>query len=128
MDKKSYMYIFTRQDISPEQQLVQTAHVAYRAGQEFFNHSGYYNLEEKYKYHNKDHTFPIPNSHDTYFTCIGVRNEEALKGIIELCKLKSYQYVAFNEPDMDNQFTSVAIAPIDEDKRGILLAFNLLKF
>jgi len=51
---------------------------------------------------------------NTYFTCVGV------SGI---------KYEHFVEPDLNGgEMTAIAVHPIDEDKRDILLAFNLLKF
>lgn len=102
---KRYAYFFTRQDISPEQQLVQTAHAAMKLG---------FNLTNK------------ENPDDTYFAVIGVRNLAALEAVGEILSKFGYQYECFLEPDMDNEITSIAVHPIAEDERGPLLAFNLL--
>ena len=105
---KRYVYFFTRQDIFKEYQLVQTAHVAMKLG---------FNLNEQ------------ENPDNTYFTCIGVRNMDALYAVEKILQKFNFKYETFVEPDLNGgELTSIAVHPIDEDKRDILLAFNLLKF
>jgi hypothetical protein len=105
---KRYAYFFTRQDIFKEYQLVQTAHVAYKLGSKM----------------GKD-----ADPDNTYFTCVGVRNLEALKAVATILDQFSIYYEVFIEPDLNNgEMTAIAVYPRDEDKRDILLAFNLLKF
>jgi hypothetical protein len=108
---KQYVYIFTRQDIAKEYQLVQTGHVALKLGYEAAKN----NIEMD------------PNN--TYFTCIGVRNAEALVAVQKILQAFKIKYEMFFEPDLhDGEYTALAVYPVDEDKRDILLAFNLLKF
>jgi len=105
---KKYSYFFTRQDIRPEQQLVQTAHVAMKLG---------FNLNEQ----------EDPNN--TYFVCVGVRNRDALFAVEKILYKFNFKFEVFYEPDIgNNEMTAIAVYPIDEDKRDILMAFNLLKF
>jgi hypothetical protein len=105
---KRYAYFFTRQDIFKEYQLVQTAHVAYKLGSKM----------------GKD-----ADPDNTYFTCVGVRNLEALNAVAKILDQFSICYEVFIEPDLNSgEMTAIAVYPIDEDKRDILLAFNLLKF
>lgn len=103
---KNYVYFFTRQDISPEQQLVQTAHAALKMG----------SLVK-----------PI-NADETYFTVIGVRDEIGLYAVREILDKFQRLYTIFREPDMGDAITSVVTYPIPEDERRELLAFSLLKF
>lgn len=105
---KKYAYFFTRQDISPEYQLVQTAHVAYKLGSM---------LGKK------------ADADNTYFTCVGVRNIDALVAVEKILFTFGIKYEFFIEPDLNGgEVTAIAVYPINEDKRDILLAFNLLKF
>ena len=105
---KRYLYTFTRQDIFREYQLVQTAHVAYKLGSAL----------------GKD-----ADADNTYFTCVGVRNLEALTAVAGILEKFGFKYETFVEPDLnDGEVTAIAVHPVDEDKRGVLLAFNLLKF
>jgi hypothetical protein len=110
---KRYVYIFTRQDIFREYQLVQSSHVAYKLGAMLGDEA---------------------DPDNTYFTCVGVRNADALVAVQKILQKFGFKYEIFNEPDMANedyptgQFTAIAVYPVDEDKRDILLAFNLLKF
>ena len=108
---KHYVYIFTRQDISPEQQAVQTAHATYKLG---------WNV--------KIHDMPDwPTPDNTYFTLVGVRNRDALSAVSLILDKFEIPCESFVEPDMDYEVTSIATYPIHEDDRGPLLAFNLLK-
>lgn len=108
---KQYVYIFTRQDIAKEYQLVQTGHVALKLGYEAAKN----NIEMD------------PNN--TYFTCIGVRNLEALFAVQKILRTFGYRSEVFFEPDLKNgEITAIATYPIGEDNRDVLLAFSLLKF
>ena len=105
---KRYLYIFTRQDIFKEYQLVQSSHVAYKLGSVL----------------GKD-----ADPDNTYFTCIGVRNLEALEAVEKILTQFGFKYEKFFEPDLNGgEYTALAVHPVDEDKRDVLLAFNLLKF
>jgi hypothetical protein len=105
---KRYAYFFTRQDIFKEYQLVQTAHVAYKLGSMLGQEA---------------------DPDNTYFTCVGVRNAEALAAVQKILQTFKIKYELFFEPDLHGgEYTALAVHPVDEDKRDILLAFNLLKF
>ena len=66
---------------------------------------------------------------NTYFTCVGVRNLDALNAVAKILDEFSFYYESFIEPDLNNgEMTAIAVYPVDEDKRDVLLAFNLLKF
>ena len=101
-----YSYFFTRQDISPEYQLVQTAHAALELG----------------------HTLKPEQVHNLHFTCCGVANLEELYMIQDYLDNQGYHYIAFREPDIGNEITSIAVEPIAENKRGVLRSFPLLSF
>lgn len=115
-----YSYFFTRQDISAEQQLVQTAHVALKLG---------VNSTKKL---DKGVEFSVPyeseiNPDETYFTCVGVRNAQALYAVIQILERFGFRYEVFYEPDMNNEPTAIAVYPISELSKGPLDAFNLLR-
>lgn len=84
----TYVYFFTRQDISYEQQLVQTAHAAAAVRQE--------------------HDF---NAHEQHFIVFGVPNEEALLNKYHSLP-QEVKISTFFEPDMNGEMTSFATAPI----------------
>lgn len=91
-----------------EYQLVQTAHAAMKLG---------FNLNEQ------------EDPDNTYFTCVGVRNLEALEAIEKILQKFGFKYEKFFEPDLnEGEYTALAVYPVDEEDRGVLLAFNLLKF
>lgn len=105
---KRYAYFFTRQDIFREYQLVQTAHVAMKLGAKLGKHE---------------------DPDNTYFTCVGVRNLDALMAVRKILDGFGFKYETFIEPDLNGgEVTAIAVHPVDEDKRDVLLAFNLLKF
>lgn len=118
---KYYAYFFTRQDLSYEQQLVQTAHVALKLG---FNASNcvYDEATDEVPFRGKD-----LDPSGTYFTVVGVRNLEALEGVARILDKFEYAYEVFREPDMNDDITAIAVYPVAEYNRGPLLAFNLLR-
>lgn len=111
-DEKQYIYFFTRQDIFEEYQLVQTAHVAYKLG-----------VSARYTPLVQD-----PDPDNTYFTCIGVRNLDALFAVETIIDRFGFKYEVFYEPDLNHEMTAIALYPVKESERDILLAFDLLKF
>lgn len=103
---RHYSYFITRQDISPEYQLVQTAHAALELG-------------------NKLQPEQVKN---LYFTCCGVDDLFDLEDIERLLKNRQLNYVTFREPDIGNQKTAIGVYPIPEHQRGTLRALPLLRF
>lgn len=122
---KYYAYFFTRQDISPEQQIVQTAHAAFQLGV----HSQRVITDK-----NTDETL-VPcqvneeiDPTETHFTVIGVRDLGALYAVERILQKFGYRYEKFFEPDLrDGEITSIGVYPISEYHRDVLMAFNLLK-
>lgn len=102
-----YVYIFVRQDISPEQQLVQAAHATLILGHELQNRKKVDNL---------------------YFTVIGVSDRNALFDIQGDLKFYGHKFIEFNEPDIGNEETAIATYPIAMKNRGKLLEYKLLRF
>ena len=117
---KYYAYFFTRQDISPEQQVVQTAHAAFQLG---VNSQRWIDSPPK---NQQVHDDVKPD--ETYFTVVGVRNLDALNAVIKILDKFHIKYEVFFEPDLNQgENTSIAVYPIHENERDILHAFNLLK-
>ncbi len=110
---RRYLYTFTRQDIFKEYQLVQTSHATFKLG---FMMA-------------KQGEACIDDPDNTYFTCVGVRNLDALEAVEQILVAFDFEYEVFVEPDLNGgEKTSIAVYPVDEDKKGVLQAFNLLKF
>lgn len=123
---KYYTYIFVRQDISPEQQLVQAAHATFLLGVESQR------VDEKPT--GKD-TGLVPcqlnegiKPAETYFTVIGVRNLRSLYAARDILIKFGYRFEIFHEPDvgLEGEYTAIATYPISEYHRDVLMAFNLL--
>lgn len=108
--KREYVYIFVRQDISPEYQAVQSAHVALRLGY-------------KLGYHSEEHKMTHDRMKELYFTLVGVPNLDALTKISERQGAE-----LFHEPDINNQLTAVAYMPVKAKDRGKLLTYKRLVF
>ena len=102
---KEYTYIFVRQDISIEQQMVQVGHVCMKMG--------YY--------------LPLADPDKTHFVLVGVRNEEALEAIKDILEAFDYEYSMFTETYPKPHKTAIATYPVKEHDKGVLKAFNLLK-
>ena len=102
-----YTYVFVRQDLSPEYQLVQAAHATMVLGQMMPSHY---------------------NSKETYFTVIGVPNEWELKQVKEILNKNEFPFEEFIEPDIGNEITAVATHPIHWMKRRPLKDYQLLTF
>lgn len=118
---KHYAYFFTRQDISPEQQLVQTAHAAFQLGVNSQRWNGAPPVNQQM------HQEVV--AEETYFTVVGVRDLEGLLAVIKILDGFDIKHEVFYEPDLNGgEFTSIAVYPIREDRRDVLLAFNLLSF
>lgn len=123
---KYYAYFFTRQDISPEQQIVQTAHAAFQLGV----HSQRAIIKQTAK--GDDYVPALFNEEvipeETNFTVIGVRDLAALNAVERILQEFGYRYEKFFEPDLkDGESTSIGVYPISEYHRDVLMAFNLLK-
>lgn len=106
MDNPSYVYIFVRQDLSNEQQLVQAAHVALVLGNKL----------------KKDSVAEL------YFAVIGIPQLSDFCKVMKDLKKHGTQYECFYEPDQGNTLTAIATHPIKKDERGILLDYQRLRF
>ena len=95
MSEINYVYIFVRTNISLAQQIVQAAHVACTAGEEF-------------------------GGSDSHMVILGVAALTDLETVMnELCR-SQIQFVKFTEPDNDMGDSAVATKPIpDKDRRQI---------
>jgi len=101
---RKYVYIFVRQDISPEYQLVQSSHVAL------------------------DRSMDPVDPNQLYFSVIGVNNLQELESVKTELKNLEITHHQFIEPDIGDQVTAVATYPVHNRKRGSLLRYKRLKF
>ena len=106
MDNPEYVYIFVRQDLSNEQQLVQSAHVALVLGNKL----------------KKDSVAEL------YFAVIGIPQLSDFCGVMRDLKKHGTQYECFYEPDQGSTLTAIATHPIRKDQRGILMNYQRLRF
>jgi hypothetical protein len=107
MSDPYYSYIFVRQDISPEQQLIQFGHVCCVMG----------------KY--------LPSNvcpHSLHFVGIGVRDEFELTEVIDLIRCNNQVAYFFQEPDINGEITAVASSPVKGECREAFSSFQTLKF
>jgi hypothetical protein len=110
---RQYVYIFVRQDIFLEYQLVQASHVALKLGFEIHKKQG-------------DRSRNAYDPSNLYFTVVGVPDLPALHQVWK--KHIEVDFVEFKEPDIGNEITAIASWPIPVRERGNLLNYKLLKF
>lgn len=105
MNNPDYCYIFVRQDLSPEQQLVQAAHVTLVLGNKLKR-----------------------DCSDLYFTVIGIPQLIDFVQVTKNLQKHGTEYVSFYEPDQGSTLTAIATHPIPKDERGNLRDYKLLRF
>lgn len=105
-----YSYIFVRQDMSEEQQLIQFGHVSCVLGWQIA----------------KDH--PHINPSFLNFVGIGVSNEKEL--LKAMFRMQDNQCLAghFIEPNMNDSLTAIASIPVKGEIREIFRKYDTLKF
>lgn len=108
---RRYVYLFVRQDMRPEYQLVQTAHAALKMG----HHLGDPDLHDV-------------NPDQLYFTVIGVKDSYALVAVEHHLQQIGVKYSVFNEPDIGNEDTAIVTYPVLARERRSLLRYRLLRF
>lgn len=104
-ENPEYVYVFVRQDLSKEQQLVQAAHVTLVLG-------------------NKLKRTDVS---ELYFTVIGIPQLIDFKTVFDDLHRHGTKYETFYEPDQGSTLTAVATHPIRKADRGNLLKYKLLK-
>jgi hypothetical protein len=98
------MYIFIREDLTHEQQIVQASHAALEAGFQF----------------------SAPKE-TTHIVLIGAKDEDKLKQIQLHLIDNGIEHEIFFEPDFDTGFTAIATRPLFGDERIPLKKFKLYK-
>lgn len=91
IDKK--LYVITRRDLSPGQQMLQAAHAAIE-----FQHA-YPEIAKNW------------NTNSKYLIFLSVENEDALIHYLEKIKKTNLKYSIFTEPDINDQLTAIALQP-----------------
>lgn len=100
---EQYVYIFVRQDIPLEHQIVQSNHAA-------LSLASHYGVDG------------IPN-----IVLIGVPDKSALELVCERLTANQIPHWSWEEPDFDFGFTAIATAPISGQQRECLRSFRLWK-
>lgn len=102
MDTK-YFYIFVRQDVPLEQQIIHTNHATLEM-------SAMYDKDE------------IP-----YIVLIGVPGESELQDVIKLLEDSAIKHAIFTDNDFDFKVAAVVTVPLEDDQRQILRSYPLWK-
>lgn len=100
---KQYVYVFVRQDIPLQQQLVQSNHAT-------LSLASHYGIEG------------IPN-----IVAIGVPDQAGLEEACAILSANQIPHWRWEEPDFDYGFTAIATAPISGDQRLCLAHYSLWK-
>jgi hypothetical protein len=98
-----YIYLFVREDLSKSQQIIQTAHAVDKL---------------KHGYEEEDQV--------SNMVLIGAKNEQELIGIARYLDTHEIDFEFFNEPDMADQYTSIATIPLAGKNRKPLSKFQLM--
>lgn len=105
MENPEYCYVFVRQDLSKEQQLVQAAHATLVLGNKLKR----------------------SDVNELYFTVIGVPQLIDFVKVTKDLNAHGTKYESFYEPDQGNTLTAIATHPIPKDQRGKLKDYKLLR-
>lgn len=120
-----HTFIIVRQDISPEQQMVQFGHavatMAYEMGRE-------HGIDEDIKEHLETKFPEDVRVHELNFVVCGVKNKEQVEGAAEYIHSCGYTIHKFFESDLDNELTAVASGPIQSHKRFFMRRYHALRF
>lgn len=100
-----YVYVITRKDLSVSQQAVQSCHAVIESTKAFSK-----NMEE----------------HPSVIIC-SVKSEHKLKDTIQYLYDNGIKMRAFKEPDICNEYTSIATEPLYGERRKLMNKFQLMK-
>jgi hypothetical protein len=101
----SYMYAITRKDLSFPQQAVQAGHAAIEASRAFLHPA---------------------DEHPSLILCT-MKGEEQLRRAADDLEKQGIRLKRFYEPDIGNQMTAFATAPLSGESRKALRKFQLMK-
>ncbi len=106
MDTTPYQYVFVREDIAPEQVIVQTTHAASKAAVRRIDDDEMRNL---------------------HLIVLGTKNERSLINIMHMLEQHEYKFDYFIEPDMNGgEITAVATGAVSGSRREFFQRFELL--
>lgn len=105
-DSHGYVYVFTREDLSPAQIAVQSCHASIEAAAAF-------KLSQ------------LPEHPSVII--LGIKNESKLDNIQATLAENGIRHVTFREPDLDCQITSIATEPMFGDQRQFFRKFQLIR-
>lgn len=98
----SYIYTFIREDLSPEQKIVQIGHACYEAGKKFQDTEGISNL-----------------------VLLSAKDEDDLTDIAYKLDMKGIEYYMFYETDI-HSYTAICTRPvIDQKERNFFSKWEL---
>lgn len=98
------MYVLVRKDLTPPQQAVQACHAAIEATRQFL---------------------PAHAEHP-HLVLLGVKSQHQLENTAMQLRSRDIPFQEFREPDIDNELTAIATAPLTGDVRKFFKRFNCL--
>jgi len=96
------VYVVVRLDLADAQQAVQACHACI----------------------NSARTFPYPDQHP-HLVLLGVADEAALAAVVADLDRAGLPHATFREPDLGDQLTAVATAPLYAQERDFFRSFQL---
>lgn len=102
-----YVYSIIRKDIPLADQIVQTAHSAFHAGE------------------TTQHLEILPNQDIPSLVLLQVDNEEQLQALSKKLKEKDIVHSKFFEPDDNLGYTSITTVPVTDEQRKVFSNYRL---
>ena len=102
-DNENYAYIFVREDLSPAQRIVQSAHAVFEA-------------------------VPLNNSHPS-LVVLAVKNESKRRKVMSYLIEQNIRFSSFCEPmaPLNASVTAICTEPLSGERRALLRKYQLLK-
>ena len=104
----TYIYSIIRKDIPLADQIVQTAHSAFHAGEAFYAFEGGTDISS------------IP-----FLVLLEINTQEELVALSKKLKANGIVYSMFHEPDDDLGYTSLTTLPVNTEQRKLFSNFRL---
>lgn len=116
-----HAFFIVRQDIIPEQQLVQVGHAALKLGFSLGFQAAYHRFSD-------DSEEPLVDPNELNFVVCGVKSKEEVEGAANYIYSCGHSIHKFYEPDIGDEVTAVASGPVKSHKRSFMKRYKRLRF
>lgn len=120
-----YTFIFVRQDMTPEQQMVQATHIVEAVTKDMiFSHILSLDAENRGLLSSEYMVAKFPTCNHVL---VGVKDTTELENIARELSEHHIPWISFSEPDMNMELTALATWPMSRDEKRFLRSQKLLK-